>query len=157
MRLLISSPIQLLALLDLMWSPIQQLTMLNLMYYKSGIKIKIWPLWLGVTSGWPLTHNISGRSQAVYTCACVLLSCYVTLTSYSTFSVIMTFWPPVTPNDPGWKFESRITSVRGYLSNVYMHESHVHTIYICMREIAFFLRKWTFWPLWPQVTPDRDF
>ena len=40
MRLLISSPIQLLALLDLMWSPIQQLPMLNLMYYKSGIKIK---------------------------------------------------------------------------------------------------------------------
>ena len=41
MRLLILSPIQLLALLDLMWSPIQQLPMLNLMYYKSGIKIKI--------------------------------------------------------------------------------------------------------------------
>ena len=34
MRLLISSPIQLPALLDLMWSPIQQLPMLNLMYYK---------------------------------------------------------------------------------------------------------------------------
>ena len=41
MRLLISSPIQLLALLDLMWSPLQQLPMLNLTYYKSGIKIKI--------------------------------------------------------------------------------------------------------------------
>ena len=41
MRLLILSPIQLLALLDLMWSPIQQLPMLNFMYYKSGIKIKI--------------------------------------------------------------------------------------------------------------------
>ena len=41
MRLLISSPIQLLALLELMWSPIQQLPMINLMYYKSGIKIKI--------------------------------------------------------------------------------------------------------------------
>ena len=41
MRLLISSPIQLLALLELMWSPIQQLPMLNLMYYKSGIKIQI--------------------------------------------------------------------------------------------------------------------
>ena len=41
MRLLISSPIQLLALLELMWSPIQQLPMPNLMYYKSGIKIKI--------------------------------------------------------------------------------------------------------------------
>ena len=41
MRLLIAFPIQLLALLDLMWSPIQQLPMLNLMYYKSGIKIKI--------------------------------------------------------------------------------------------------------------------
>ena len=41
MRLLISSPIQLLALLDFMWSPIQQLPMLNLMYYKSGIEIKI--------------------------------------------------------------------------------------------------------------------
>ena len=41
MRLLILSPIQVLALLDLMWSPIQQLPMLNLMYYKSGIKIKI--------------------------------------------------------------------------------------------------------------------
>ena len=41
MRLLILSPIQVLALLDLMWSPIQQLPMLNLMYYKSGIKRKI--------------------------------------------------------------------------------------------------------------------
>ena len=41
MRLLILSPIQVLALLDLMWSPIQQRPMLNLMYYKSGIKIKI--------------------------------------------------------------------------------------------------------------------
>ena len=40
MRLLISSPIQLLALLDLMWSPIQQLPMLNLMYYKSGYQNK---------------------------------------------------------------------------------------------------------------------
>ena len=64
MRLLISSPIQLLALLNLMCFPIQQLPMLNLMYYKSGIKIKILPLWLGVTSGWLLTHNISERSQA---------------------------------------------------------------------------------------------
>ena len=43
MRLLISSPIQLLALLDLMRSSIQQLPMLNLMYYESGFKIKIWP------------------------------------------------------------------------------------------------------------------
>ena len=41
MCLLILSPIQLLALLDLMWSPLQQLPMLNLMYYKSGIKMKI--------------------------------------------------------------------------------------------------------------------
>ena len=38
MRLLISYLIQLLALLDLMWSPIQQLPMLNLMYYKSVSK-----------------------------------------------------------------------------------------------------------------------
>ena len=41
MRLLISSPIQVIALLDLMWSPIQQLPMRSLMYYKIGIKIKI--------------------------------------------------------------------------------------------------------------------
>ena len=41
MRFLILSPIQLLALLDLMWSPLQQLPMLYLMYYKNGIKIKI--------------------------------------------------------------------------------------------------------------------
>ena len=62
--MLILSPIKLLTLLDLMWSPIQQLPMLNLMYDKSGIKIKIWPLWLEVTAGWALTHNISWRCQA---------------------------------------------------------------------------------------------
>ena len=150
MRLLISSPIQLLALLDWMWSPLQQLPMLNLMYYKSGIKIKIWPLWLGVTSGWPLTHNTSGRSQAD-TYAWVLYSCYVTWTSYITFSG-NNLLNHVTPNDPKSKFEL-VSFVKG-LKLVYMHKSCDYTMCIVWGEA--FLVKMNFWPLWPQMTQNRD-
>ena len=96
--LLMWSPIQLLALLDLLWSPIQQLAMLDLMCYrpKSGHQNSDLTLWLQVTSGWTVTYTMNRRSKA-YTHVWLLWSCYVTWTIYSIFGEnhLLT---PVTPS-----------------------------------------------------------
>ena len=145
------SPIQLLALLDLMWSPIQQLPMLSLMYYKSGIKIKILSLWLRGTSGWPLTATYVESLQLIH----MYESCSHAMQhgQVISFLVEITFLIPVTPIDLWSKFKTA-TIVVG-LQMYHVHKSHDHATYY-VGGLAF-LVKMTFWPLWPQMTPNRNF
>ena len=58
----------------------------------------------------------------------------------------------MTPNDPKSKFES-VTFVKG-LKLVYIHKLRDHTMFIVWGEV--FLVKMNFWPLWPQMTQNRD-
>ena len=95
---------------------------------------------------WP--HNIGKVSQADAN-IWVLWSCYVTRTIYSIFSEndLLT---PVTPNDPGLIFRT-ITFVEG-VKLIHVRKWCVNATY--SEGLDAFLVKMTFWPLWPQMTPD---
>ena len=58
---------------------------------------------------------------------------------------------PVTPNDPGQFFDV-ITFVEG-VKLMHMHESRINATHSVGLDA--FLVKMTFWPLWPQMTPDE--
>ena len=60
------------------------------------------------------------------------------------------FLTPVTPNDPGLIFRT-ITFVEG-VKIMHVHKSRVNATY--SEELDAFLVKMTFWPQWPQMTPD---